>query len=53
MMPILLKSVGGDKPQNPVRKSTRFCLHDAVLVLAMQADDEVPKMDNVMINPSA
>ena len=39
MMPILVKSVGGDKPQNRVRKSTRFCFHDAVLVLAMQADD--------------
>jgi hypothetical protein len=40
MMPILSKSVGGDRPQNRVRKSTRFCFHDTGLVLAMQADDE-------------
>jgi hypothetical protein len=48
MMPILLKSVGGDKPQNRVRKSTRFCVHDALLVLAMQADDEAARRDDDM-----
>jgi hypothetical protein len=40
MAPILLKSVGGDKPQYPVRKSTRFCCRDVAAVLAMLADDE-------------
>jgi hypothetical protein len=48
MMPILLKSVGGDKPQNRVRKSTRFCFHDALFVLAMQADDEAARRDDDM-----
>ena len=40
MMPILLKSVGGDGPQYRVRKSKHFCGCDAALVLAMHASDE-------------
>jgi hypothetical protein len=47
MAPILLKSVGPpslklrrDKPQYPVRKSTRFRCRDVAAVLAMLADDE-------------
>jgi hypothetical protein len=47
IMPILLKSVGPpslklrrDKPQYPVRKSTRFSCGDAAAVPAMPADDE-------------
>jgi hypothetical protein len=40
MMPILVKSVGGHKPQNRVRESKRFCGCDAGLVLAMHASDE-------------
>ena len=48
MMPILLKSVGRDKPQYRVRKSTRFSCGEAELVLAMHAGDEAASMDNVM-----
>jgi hypothetical protein len=47
IVPILLKSVGPpslklrrDKPQYPVRKSTRLCCRDVVAMLAMLADDE-------------
>jgi hypothetical protein len=40
IVPILLKSVGRDKPQYPVRKSTRFSCGDAVAVLTVLADDE-------------
>ena len=51
MMPILLKSVGGDKPQYRVRKSTRFCCRDAGLVLAMQTGDAAASMDDDMNQP--
>ena len=37
---ILAKSVGRDKPQYPVRKSTRLWRRDVAAVLAMLADDE-------------
>lgn len=40
MVPILRKSVGGGKPQYPVRKSTRFCRRDVWLVLAVLAGEE-------------
>jgi hypothetical protein len=40
IVPNLLKSVGRDRPQYPVRKSTCFSCGDVVAVLAMLADDE-------------
>jgi hypothetical protein len=40
MMPILSKSVGGDRPQYPVAKSTRFWRRAVRSVLAMTAGDE-------------
>jgi hypothetical protein len=40
MVPILSKSVGGDKPQYPVAKSTRFRRCAVRSVLAMPAGDE-------------
>jgi hypothetical protein len=40
IVPILRKSVGGDKPQYPVRKSTRFRGGVAGVVLAVPAGDE-------------
>jgi len=49
MMPILSKSVGGDRPQYPVAKSTRFWRRAVRSVLAMPAGDEARAAHNVML----